>query len=108
MMEFFIGVLAGVILFYIGLRIAARMLLNHLARRLEEIHEVTKDEPIDARLEEHNGVFYVYSVENNEFLGQGNSIAELKEHFRARMTQYRINIAEGDEDVIARLKATTE
>jgi hypothetical protein len=108
MIDFFIGVVVGVALFYIGIKIAIRILVNYLYKQIEELQKEVDNAKIDARLEEHNGVFYVYKIEDNSFLGQGQTLGELKEHFKNRTNEYRINIAEGDDHAIAKLKATAD
>lgn len=103
---FFIGMVAGAVGFYLLLKIALRMAINALAKRLEESIEQAEKivQNIEARVEEHSGVFYVYNVEDESFIAQGRTVEELREHIKRRAIEGRIFITTGDEDVIQKLK----
>lgn len=110
MIEFALGFLLGVIAIYIGLKILANILLKRLEERLEGLNQELEvlNKIIPARVEEDNGVFYVYSVSDNSFLAQGRTIEEIRLAVEARDALLKVTVTEGDEEVINRLKATAQ
>lgn len=66
-------------------------------------------ELIMARVELHDDTFYVYNKENNQFMAQGKTLAEVKEHMFQRYSKDKYNvIADPEEnvDVLKKLKET--
>lgn len=108
---FFWGLLIGAVL--------ATMILTRLIRsvladdgvdldktvsKLAKVQEKI-DHKISARVEEVNGVFYVYNAEDNSFLVQGSTLKELREHLGKRIPNANIVITEGEADTVARFKS---
>lgn len=89
-MEFlilFIAVLVGAIVGW-NLREAVAMhqvktILNSLSTQQEEQSE-EDDNRIRISVEKHNGVFYVYGRDNNEFMAQGSNRQELEDALKER------------------------
>lgn len=101
------GVAIGVFAFYITLKLAINILMRRLARDIDELQsELDKHEKdIPARVELHNNVFFVYNNDTNEFMAQGNSLVELREHIKARWSQHKVSVVAGDDHALELLKA---
>lgn len=104
MLEFFMGVVVGAGLLYVGaVWTIRRMISQAIAEDVAEQRE--EDLVIRAHVEEHNGVFYFYNEKNNEFLIQGSDIKELIAHLESRRPGTTVHVVRGDDATIAQLKA---
>jgi len=102
-----VGIVIGVGVFYFTLKLAVNILMRRLAQDIDALQaEIDKNEKaISARIELHKNVFFVYNNETNEFMAQGNDLAELREHIRVRWSQYRVSVVAGDDHALDLLKA---
>jgi len=103
-----IGVPAGVALMYLVLKIAINVAINKIKEdlgSLDEMLEQHQENVIDCRVESHQGMFFVYNNDTNEFMAQGSTLAELRERIRARWSNRRVSVVAGDETVLEQLKA---
>jgi hypothetical protein len=102
-----LGVAIGIWVFYIALKLAINVFVRRLAHDIEEIQaELDKHEnAIPARVELHNNIFFVYNNDTNEFMAQGNDLAELRDRVRARWSQCKISVVAGDDHALELLKA---
>lgn len=100
-----IGIGISVAITYIILDRAARRADEELTALIESIQEQQKNS-ISARVEEHDGVYYVYNIRDNSFLAQGSNLNELKDRIESRVKDVRVFVTEGDADVLQRLKST--
>ena len=102
-----VGVAIGVFAFYITLKLAVNILKNRLIHDLESLQAELDEnkKAIQARVELHNNVFFVYNNETNEFMAQGNDLTELRERIRARWSQYKVSVVAGDDHALDLLKA---
>lgn len=115
-MDFVFGALFGIIISYIAVRILIRMIVNKVERELgqsldsllKEVESPSQDikEPIKARVEDINGVFYVFDTKNGDFIAQGKSVVEIQEHIKSRTLNQTIVIADGDPAVISKFRST--
>jgi hypothetical protein len=110
MIEFALGFLVGVVAIYIVLKVLANILFKRLEKELAELDHELKvlDTVVTARVEEENGVFYIYGVNDNLFLAQGRTIDEIKQVVESRDATKKVMVTEGDPAVIDRLKATAQ
>lgn len=111
MNDFVLGMIAGAFLFYIGLRIFLGIAMRQLQSRLEELAHTLEENQrnlIEAKVEEHNGTFYVYNTKDQSFIVQGTTMKEVREAIDAKFKGVSINITQGDKDVLARLLATNK
>ena len=109
MIEFVSGIIAGLIIAAVLINIAWRLVTRRAEQQIEQLAEAIKTlsaNQIQARVEEDNGVFYVYRIDDNSFLAQGTTMAELRERIESRMKDAMIYVTEGDPEVLSRLKAT--
>lgn len=102
-----IGAVIGVVGFYYAMKISIALLHHRLERDLEEIEKVLKDsvDLIPCRVEQHDGVFFVYNNETNEFMAQGSTLNELRERIKDRWKDQRVSVVAGDQAVLEQLKA---
>jgi hypothetical protein len=89
------------------LKIAVNVLIRRLATDIEELTAELEEheQPIPARVELHNEVFFVYNNDTNEFMAQGTDLAELRERIRARWSNKKVSVVAGEEDVLKTLQA---
>lgn len=107
--SFFIGFLAGALVASVVLRIALSIATRRAEEQLEALMAALKTvsaKHIAARVEQHDGVFYVYRLDDDTFLAQGNSLTELSQRIEDRMKDARVFVTEGDPKVVSALKAT--
>jgi len=111
MIEFLLGMAAGAIIGYVVLRILVHIALSRAERefgllvRAVEIYEAAT---ISARVEQIDGVFYVYDTRDGSFLAQGQTVTELRDRIESRVKHARILVTEGEESVLSLLKADLE
>ena len=111
MIEFLIGVAAGAIVGYVVLRILLHIAVSRaekelgLLARAVEIYEAST---IPARVEQIDGVFYVYDTRDDSFLAQGETVTELRSRIQSRVKHARVLVTEGEESVLSLLKADLE
>ena len=111
MIEFIIGAAAGVIIGYVVLRILVHIAVSRTERELELLAravEIYQASTISARVEQIDGVFYVYDTRDGSFLAQGQTVTELRSRIEARVKHARVLVTEGEESVLNLLKADLE
>lgn len=110
MTELFVGVIVGMCLALVIVYVYLRMVMLHAAQDLDDLMRVIenlKQSIIHARVEEADGVFYVYNIEDQSFMAQGRTVTELRERIDQRWRDAQVLITEGDQAVLDRLKSTT-
>lgn len=109
MTELFVGMIVGMCLALVVVYIYLRMVMLRAAQNLDDLMQVIenlKESIIHARVEEADGVFYVYNTEDQSFMAQGRTVTELRERIEQRWSDAQVLITEGDKDAIERLKGT--
>jgi len=106
---FFYGLFAGIavsliVIYYIIKRAEAHLLAN-IKTIMGELEEQAKN-IIPARVEQHDGIFYVYNTRDNSFIAQGNSVQEIQANIESRMKDATVMVTEGDESALAALRET--
>jgi hypothetical protein len=101
-----VGIFIGVTAFYLTMKLAVNLLTRRIEQQLETLDQALKEhvDLIPCRVEQHNGVFFVYNNETNEFMAQGNDLAELRERIKTRWKDRRVSVVAGDENVLEQLK----
>jgi len=106
--------LGGVVIGIVISTAAGYIMFNRAARRAEAdfteliaaaIQEQERN-TIPARVEQHDGMYYVYNLRDDSFLAQGSTLLELKNRLESRVKNAHVFVTEGDADVLERLKAT--
>ena len=111
MIEFLLGAVAGAIVGYMVLRILIHIALSRAEKELGILAravEIYEAATIPARVEQIDGVFYVYDTRDDSFLAQGHSVAELRDRIQSRVKHARVLVTEGDESVVTLLKTDLE
>ena len=111
MIEFLSGAIAGVIIGYVILKILLHIALSRAEKELgllAQAVEIYQASTIPARVEQIDGVFYVYDTRDDSFLAQGQTVTELRARIESRVKHARVMVTEGEEAVISLLKADLE
>lgn len=109
MTELVIGMVLGMIMALLGVYLYFRMIMRraeHNIERLQHVIDQLQASTILARVEESDGIFYVYDTKDSTFMAQGTSIAEIRHRIEERWHDAIVHVTEGDRDVIERLKKT--
>ena len=109
MTELFVGKIFGMCLALVIVYVYLRMVMLRAAQNLDDIMQVIerlKESIIHARVEEQDGVFYVYNTKDQSFMAQGRTVAELRERIDQRWADAQVMITQGEQAVLDRLKAT--
>ena len=107
MLEFLLGIMVGAALLYL----MTIWLMKHLiARAMQEgsAERGQEDLIIRARVEQIGNQFYIYNIDENEFLVQGRDMKELVDNLELRKPGAVIGVVDGDEQAIQNLKATMQ
>lgn len=102
MWEYAIGFVIGYIVCLFQIRRAITQAVDEVLG--EHNDKVPTVKQIQARVEEHNGVFLLYNNDTDEFIGQGVDHATLKDNVRSRWSGFDISIVAGHADHIKLLK----
>jgi hypothetical protein len=112
MIEFFTGLVLGaavgvlVVLMFIKNAVqAALKSADESLDKLKDLVEKETDRTVQTRIEEHNGVYYLYNVKDGAFLGQGATLTEIKNCIANRLPNTNVNITEGDISIINKLQS---
>jgi hypothetical protein len=73
--------------------------------RLKNLVEQEIERTVQTRVEEHNGIYYIYNVKDGAFLVQGSTLKEVKDSIEKQFPNVNVNITQGNIDVINKLKA---
>ena len=73
---------------------------------LEVEKVVTQALVVEARLEEHQGEFFLYRVDNGEFIAQGTTAQEIQDRTDKRISGQAVVVTESDDGVMERYRAT--
>lgn len=109
---FLLGLFCGVVLVYVALKLVIwwatkkiREASSSIDKLVEKVKTEINESIITARVEEINGVFYVYS-DKNEFLAQGTTLTELRERISSRKPDTNVIIKTDNKELAEKLKAT--
>ena len=103
MLEFFAGIMVGAAAVYLLTVWVARRLIAQALAEDARYHE--DNLVVRARVEQHDGIFYFYNNDSDEFLIQGSDMTELIDRLEARRAGTTVHVVAGDESTIANLKA---
>lgn len=104
MLELILGFVLGILASYLFAILTLRRFVKKILASDTTVGSLD-DLTIRARVEEHNGVFYFYNNDSDEFLVQGSNLQELIDHIEARKPGAVVHVVNGDESTIAQLKA---
>ena len=111
MTEFIVGVVLGTVVTGLVLLLFAQWLVRRAEANINAITAELKqlaENIIPARVEQHDGVFYVYNTRDGSFIAQGTSIDEIKARIEERMKDATVMVTEGDQSVLDQLKSSRQ
>ena len=112
MEQFIYGIGIGILICYVVMQIVVwltmRQIKKHLdvADLMERIEQEVESSVVQVRIEEMQGTFFVYDVDNDQFLAQGTDAESLSQAVQSRAGGRTVLITQGDKDVIARFRGT--
>lgn len=109
MESFFIGFVLGIVLTAVIIRVVLHLAVKraeHTIQALEHAIEKLNESTVPARVEQHQGVFYVYDTRDDSFIVQGSTLDEIREHLQDRWQDRNIVVTEGDPEVLDALKVS--
>ena len=111
--SFILGICVGMFLFYVMMRIVIWTTLRQIERRgiqIEDLMQKMKEKAqvlvIPARLEEHQGEFFLYRADTGEFIAQGTTAQEITERTDRRIHDRPVMVIEAESAVMERYHAT--
>ena len=115
MVEFILGFASGLIVAYIIVKVVVWSTLRQLEQddiRVDELIDKMKQKIeqniIAARMEEHQGLFYLYRADNNEFIAQGATADEIDARTDERFGKKAVIVTDADDMVLSRYLATRQ
>ena len=92
MLELIVGILIGYFLAECVRNVQTRIELRELEELYDEKITKLKERIIPSRIEEENGMLYIYNRETNEFLGQATTFVELEKTLREKFPDKLFNV----------------
>jgi hypothetical protein len=115
-MDFVLGMFFGMFVSYVVVKFVVwrtmqeinRMLGYDLQTRLHEAVDTPETaNKLETRLEDVDGVFYIYNQHNGEFLAQGVSADELIKRLKHRFGNHEVVISTGEPQALERFKESS-
>ena len=98
------GVIIGLLIFaFLAYRTLVK--ISNLVQE-EQLQRTVVETDISCRVEEVNGIFYIWKVDDNEFVVQGRTIKEMQDIMQQMNKRVNLKIVDGEQSVIKKLKAT--
>jgi hypothetical protein len=106
LIDIILGVILGVVAHRLYITWVAVKMLEELQSRLDQVREKPEVKPIDAKIEQIGNSLYMYRVDNEEFLGQGQTFQELTQQIvsRFRNPDMTFRIIQGDPELLKQIK----
>ena len=104
MAEIIFGIFLGITLTGIIVYLYIRGLIRTVMRELDEHIERAANTLMPVIVERMNGVIFCYDKENNQFICQGATIAEIREAFAKRFPDKTAYLDGGDEELVKELR----
>jgi hypothetical protein len=99
-MEFIVGIFFGALICFVIIAAIAHIIVRIRLARLEEAIKAGvkkfREHVIPSRIEEVNGMIYLYNRETEEFLGQGVTFEELNNSVKARYPNKLFDVNQGE------------
>ena len=97
----FIGVVLAIVLIYLYIR----GLVHEVMAEVDQMVAVAQGQMMPVIVERMNGVIFCYSKEDNQFICQGTTLAEVREAFKSRFPDRTAYLDGGDEELVKELRA---
>lgn len=103
-----IGIIVGIVIFVLYIRWRVIQFSGNLDNLIREAIKEVEKEMIGINVEKHNGVFYCYRENDNQFVCQANTVDELRAAFKAKFPDKITYLAGGDEAAVNEVKEALE
>ena len=100
-----IGILIGAALAVLLIYLYIRGLIREVMAELDRHIEAAAGTLMPVIVERMNGVIFCYSKEDNQFICQGATLAEVRAAFKARFPDRTAYLDGGDEELVKELRA---
>jgi hypothetical protein len=111
--SFVLGICVGMGVAYVMMRIVVWATLRQMERRgieienlVQKIKQDAQASVVEARLEEHQGEFFLYRVDNGEFIAQGTTAKEITARTDQRIHDKAVVVTQANDGVMERYRAT--
>ena len=95
-----IGAALAILLIYLYIRGLVRSVMEELDQHIERAASAL----MPVIVERMNGVIFCYSKEDNQFICQGTTLAEVREAFKSRFPDRTAYLDGGDEELVKELR----
>jgi hypothetical protein len=100
-----VGILIGAALAILLIYLYIRGLVHSVMEELDRHIELAASTLMPVIVERMNGVIFCYSKEDNQFICQGATLAEVRAAFKSRFPDRTAYLDGGDPEVVAELRA---
>ena len=104
MSDIILGIIIGMGLTGLFIYIYIRSLINRILGDLDKHLEKAVGTLLPLKVERTNGIIYCYSKEDNQFICQGTTAAEIREIIQKRFPEKTAFLDGGDEDLVNELR----
>ena len=99
-----IGILIGAALAILLIYLYVRGLVRSVMEELDRHIELAASTLMPVKVERHNGQIFCYGKEDDQFICQGATLAEVREAFKARFPDKTAYLDGGDEELVKELR----
>jgi hypothetical protein len=100
-----VGILIGAALAILLIYLYIRGLVHSVMEELDRHIELAASTLMPVIVERMNGVIFCYSKEDNQFICQGTTLAEVRAAFKSRFPDKTAYLDGGDEELVKELRA---
>lgn len=106
LLTFLLGAITGLVVVWLYLQWLGNKIIQRIQQDIQTQSADKDEEVIEARVELIKDTFYIYRIDNGEFVGQGQTLDELKTRIleKFKNSNKNVKITEGDVDVLKKLK----
>ena len=99
-----VGILIGAALAILLIYLYIRGLVYQVMAELDEHIERAASTLMPVKVERHNGQIFCYAKDDNQFICQGATLAEVREAFKSRFPDRTAYLDGGDEELVKELR----
>ena len=93
-----IGMIVGAWFLYLVQKVKRELITYRIEKEIREKVDKLKEKIIPSRIEESNGILFLYNSETNEFLGQGTDAESLEVSVKSRYPGKLFNVPQDQLD----------
>lgn len=103
-----LGLLVGIVMLFMYVRFRISQISGNLDNLIKEAIKEVEKEMVGINIEKHNGIFYAYREDDNQFVAQGTTVEELRTAFKTVYPNKVTYLAGGDEEAVKEMKEALE